>query len=88
MRKINMQMNQVSPSKGKKLQCQGDDVFANIFIPSTKTYKEIKKEQEEEAERAKKHQEKEERKINRVVEKSRGMAPLLDAVPEREWHFA
>ena len=37
-------------------------MFANIFIPSTKTYKEIKKEQEEEAERAKKLQEKEERK--------------------------
>jgi len=37
MRKINLQMTQISPGKAKKLQIQGDDVFADIFLTSTKS---------------------------------------------------
>ena len=68
MRKINMQMTQISPNKSKKLQCQGDDVFANIFIPAAKSYKEMQRQHDEEAERKRKQAEREERQRLREIQ--------------------
>ena len=35
MNKLSIQMNSISPSKNKKLSITEDDVFAEIFLPTT-----------------------------------------------------